>query len=176
MNRNILLWLPFIACTGLFASFYLGLRHPDDHVIASQMVGQPLPQFSAAAALPGQPGSASSDFRKGKPRLLNIFASWCVPCAQEGPMLMRLKAAGAAIDGVAVHDSAPDLAAFLAEHGNPYTRLGLDEDGRAQIAFGSSGVPETFVVDGAGRIIHQQIGAITEQDVPKIMAMLGQAR
>lgn len=176
MSRKLLLWLPFIICAGLFAGFYLGLRQPDDHVIASQLVGQPLPQFSAAAALPGLPGTASADFRKGKPRLLNVFASWCVPCAAEGPMLMRLKAKGAVIDGVAVHDNAADLANFLAQNGNPYTGLGLDEDGRAQIAFGSSGVPETFVVDGAGRIIHQQIGPISEQDVPKILAMLGQRR
>ncbi|MDE2561570.1 MAG: redoxin family protein [Sphingomonadales bacterium] len=176
MNRKLLLWLPFALCTALFAAFGFGLQRPDDHVIASRMVGQPLPQFAATAAIPGQPGAASSDFRKGKPRLLNIFASWCVPCAAEGPMLMRLKDQGAQIDGVAVHDNAGDLAAFLGQNGNPYAGLGLDEDGRAQIALGSSGVPETFVIDGAGRIVHQQIGPISEQDVPKIMAMLGKAR
>lgn len=176
MNRKILLWLPFTLCAALFAAFYLGLERPDDHAIASQVVGQPLPQFEAAPAFPGQPGAASADFSDGKPRLLNIFASWCIPCAAEGTTLMQLKAAGVEIDGIAVHDTAPDLARFLGEHGNPYTRLGLDDHGRAQIAFGSSGVPETFVVDGKGRIVHQHIGAITGDDVPRLIAMLAKAR
>lgn len=173
MTRKLVLWLPFVLCLALFAAFYLGLRTPDDHIIASRVVGQPLPRFDAAPAVPDRPGTASRDFADGKPRLLNIFASWCVPCAAEGPMLMRLRAQGVEIDGIAVHDTRADVARFLAEHGNPYTRLGLDEGGAAQIAFGSSGVPETFVVNGKGQIIHQHIGAVTEDDLPQLLAMLG---
>lgn len=176
MTRKWLLWLPFVLGIGLFAVFYLGLRNPDDRIIASQMVGQPLPEFDAAPAMPGQPGAATADFRDGKPRLLNIFASWCVPCVQEVPVLMRLKAQGVEISGIAVHDSTPELAKFLAENGNPYTRIGLDQGGRAQMAFGSAGVPETFVVDGAGKIIHQHIGVVTEEDIPRLLAMLGKGR
>lgn len=172
MKRKWLLWLPFALCVALFGVFYIGLKNPDDHVIASQMVGQPLPEFDAVAAMPGQPGAATADFRDGKPRLLNIFASWCVPCVQEIPMLARLKAAGAEIDGIAVHDTTPELARFLAENGNPYTRIGLDQQGRVQLAFGSAGVPETFVVDGQGKIIYQHIGVVTEDDMPKLLAML----
>ena len=176
MTRKWLLWLPFVLGLGLFAVFYLGLRNPTDHVIASRMVGQPLPEFDAKPAMPGQPGAATADFRDGKPRLLNIFASWCVPCVQEIPMLMRLKAAGADIGGIAVHDSTPELVRFLAENGNPYSRIGLDEGGRAQIAFGSAGVPETFVVDGKGVIVYQHIGVVTEEDIPRLLAMLGKAQ
>lgn len=176
MNRKLLLWLPFGLCFILFGVFFLGLKNPDDHVIASQMVGKPLPEFVAGPAMPGQPGAASSDFKDGKPRLLNIFASWCVPCVQEIPMLIRLKAAGAEIDSIAVHDTTADLTKFLAENGNPYTRIGLDEGGKAQIAFGSAGVPETFVVDGKGTILYQHIGVVTEDDMPKLLAMLGQAK
>jgi cytochrome c biogenesis protein CcmG/thiol:disulfide interchange protein DsbE len=172
MKRRWILWLPFALCAGLFGVFYLGLRNPDDHVIASQMVGQPLPEFDAGPAIPGQPGAATADFRDGKPRLLNIFASWCVPCVAEIPMLARLKAAGAEIDGIAVHDTTPDLTRFLTENGNPYTRIGLDQQGRAQLAFGSAGVPETFVVDGQGKILYQHIGVVTEEDMPKLLAML----
>jgi len=172
MKRKWIVWLPFALGIALFAAFYLGLRNPTDHVIASRMVGQPLPEFAAGPAMPGQPGAATGDFRDGKPRLLNIFASWCVPCVQEIPMLLRLKAMGAEINGIAVHDTTPALDKFLAENGNPYTRIGLDEAGRAQIAFGSAGVPETFVVDGRGVIIHQHIGVVEEADIPKLLAML----
>lgn len=176
MNRKLLLWLPFGLCVILFGVFFLGLKNPDDHVIASQMVGKPLPEFSAGPAIPGQPGAASSDFKDGKPRLLNIFASWCVPCVQEIPMLIRLKAAGAEIDSIAVHDTTPDLTKFLSQNGNPYTRIGLDEGGKAQIAFGSAGVPETFVVDGKGTILYQHIGVVTEEDMPKLLVMLEKAK
>ena len=176
MTRKMLLWLPFVLVTALFAAFFLGLRHPDDHVIASQMVGKPLPDFAAAPAFPGRPGAATADVRDGHPRLLNIFASWCVPCRDEVPMLARLQAAGVEIDGLAVHDSAPDLQAFLAQYGDPYRRIGLDDNGRAQLAFGSAGVPETFVVDGSGKIVYQHIGVVAEDDIPRLLALLGDRR
>ncbi|MDE2435262.1 MAG: redoxin family protein [Sphingomonadales bacterium] len=173
MNRKWLLWLPFVLVSALFAAFFVGLRNPDDHVIASRMVGKPLPEFVAAAAMPGQPGTATTDYRDGKPRLLNIFASWCVPCAAEGPVLMRMKQAGAEVNGIAVHDTALELAKFLGRNGNPYTRIGLDDGGRAQMAFGSAGVPETFVVDGRGNILYQHIGPVTDEDMPRLLAMVG---
>lgn len=173
MTRKWIVWLPFALGLALFGAFYLGLRNPDDHVIASRMVGQPLPEFITPAALPPQPGAVTSDFRDGKPRLLNIFASWCVPCVEEIPMLLRLQAIGVEVNGIAIHDSSAELARFLAANGNPYTRIGLDEDGRAQIAFGSAGVPETFVVDGKGTIVYQHIGIITEADIPKLLKLLG---
>jgi len=173
MNRKLLLWLPFALGVALFAVFWLSLRKPDDHVIASQIVGQQLPEFVAAPAMPGRPGVASVDLADGKPRLLNVFASWCVPCVREIPVLLRMQQRGAEIVGIAVHDTSPAIAEFLAQNGNPYARIGLDEGGRAQIAFGSSGVPETFVVDGKGKIVYQHIGVVNEDDMPKLMAMLG---
>jgi len=176
MKRQWLLWLPFALVVLLFAVFYLGLRNPDDRIIASNVVGEALPPFDTGPAIAGQPGAASRDFRDGRPRLLNIFASWCVPCVREIPVLLRLKAQGIEIAGIAVHDTTPDVAQFLAENGNPYSRIGLDQGGRAQLAFGSSGVPETFVVDGRGRIVHQHIGVVTESDIPKLLAMLGDNR
>lgn len=91
-------------------------------------------------------------------------------------MLERLKSNGAEIVGVAVHDNGLDLAKFLAENGNPYNKIGLDQQGRAQIALGSAGVPETFVVDGKGNVIYQHVGVVTEADIPKLMGMLGATR
>ncbi|WP_374531652.1 redoxin family protein [Novosphingobium sp.] len=173
MTRKLILWLPFVLVAALFVAFWVSLKNPDDRVIASQMVGKPLPQFAAGPAMPGQAGVANTDYADGKPRLLNIFASWCVPCVQEIPMLLRLQRMGVQIDGIAVHDNSADLARFLSDNGNPYTRIGLDSGGRAQIAFGSAGVPETFVVDGQGKILYQHIGVVTENDIPKLTAMLG---
>ncbi len=176
MSRKLLLWLPFVLVIALLAMFYLGLRNPTDHVIASQMVGQELPDFAAGPAMPGQPGLAAKDFHDGKPRLFNVFASWCVPCVDEVPVLVRMKGMGADIVGLAIHDTTPDLSRFLADNGNPYSRIGLDDGGRAQIAFGASGVPETFVVDGQGIIVYQHIGVVTDGDVPRLLAMLGSAQ
>jgi cytochrome c biogenesis protein CcmG, thiol:disulfide interchange protein DsbE len=173
MNRKAIIWLPLALAFALFAAFFISLKNPTDHVIASQMVGKPLPEFVGVAAFPGQPGAATADYKDGKPRLLNIFASWCVPCVQEIPILVQMKAMGVEVDGLAVHDNAPALAKFLADNGNPYTRIGLDQDGRGQIAFGSAGVPETFVVDGQGKILEQHIGVVTAEDVPKLMAKMG---
>ena len=112
----------------------------------------------------------------GQPRLLNIFASWCVPCAAEAPQLLALKQAGVPIDAIAIRDARPDVDAFLARYGNPYARIGLDARSAVQIALGSSGVPETFIVDGKGRIAYQHIGDIRADDVPMILEKLRAAQ
>jgi cytochrome c biogenesis protein CcmG, thiol:disulfide interchange protein DsbE len=174
MKRGMILWLPLALVLALFVVFWVGLHKRENHDIASQMVGKSLPEFSAAPALPGQPGLKTADFRDGKPRLLNVFASWCVPCVAEVPVLLRLKGMGVEVVGIAVHDTAPALTAFLARNGNPYSRIGSDDQSRIQLALGSSGVPETFVIDGRGRIVKQHIGVLGEADVPALLALLGQ--
>jgi cytochrome c biogenesis protein CcmG, thiol:disulfide interchange protein DsbE len=173
MKRNWLLWLPLALGLLLFGLFYFGLKKPDDHTIVSQMVGKPLPEFTAPPALPGQPGAATADYRSGKPRLINVFASWCLPCIAEIPVLMRMKAMGVEIDGIAVHDTPEALQKFLGEHGNPYARIGRDDVSRLQMALGSSGVPETFVVDGKGIIRYQHIGVVSEADIPMLLEKMG---
>jgi len=174
MKRRAILWLPLALVLTLLVTFWRGLLQPDDHVIASQMVGKPLPEFAAPAILPGRPGIATADFRDGKPRLLNVFASWCLPCVAEVPVLMRLKAMGVDVVGVAVHDTAPALEQFLARNGNPYSRIGSDPQSRIQLSLGSAGVPETFVVDGKGTIVYQHIGVVAERDIPNLLEKLGQ--
>ena len=91
-------------------------------------------------------------------------------------MLRQLKARGVAIDGIAVRDRPEDVAAFLARHGDPFDRIGSDERSRVQIALGSSGVPESFVIDGRGVIRYQHIGAIRESDVALILHKLERAK
>ena len=83
-----------------------------------------------------------------------------------------MQAAGADITGIAIHDTPQDLATFLTRNGDPYSGIGLDPEGRTQLAFGSTGVPETFVIGADGRILYQHIGAVTSEDMPRLLAML----
>lgn len=152
------------------------LVNPADPTIRSRLEGRPVPAFALPAAVPGLPGLASSDLAGGTPRLVNIFASWCAPCKAEVRELEKLRARGVPVDGIAVRDRPQDLARFLAEFGNPYERIGADNESRVQIALGSAGVPESFVVDGRGVIRYQHIGPIEPDDVPTILNEIGKAR
>ena len=170
------LWLPL----ALFAAFVVlvlfGLLRPDDREIESAMIGKSLPAFDLPPAVEDRPGLASSDYTGGQPRLLNIFASWCIPCAIEAPQLEALRRQGIAIDGVAIRDRPEDVAAFLARNGNPFARIGRDDVSAVQLGIGSSGVPETFVIDGDGTITYQHIGVIREQDLPLILEKVEEAK
>jgi len=170
--KKWLWWVPVLAFVALIVVLASGLFLPADRTVRSAMIGQPLPEFALRAIVPGKPGLASTDFATGQPRLLNVFASWCAPCIAEAPILMRLKAAGVPIDGVAIRDTTPALQAFLARNGDPFYRIGNDRDSQVQFALGSSGVPESFVIDGQGRILHQHIGDIKAADVPTIIAAI----
>jgi len=174
--RKLVIWAP-LALFALFALIVAGrLYKPGDSAIASHMVGKPLPAFALPAALPGRPGLASRDFAGGGPRLLNIFASWCVPCAAESPQLVALRKAGVEIDAIAIRDRPEDIAEFLARYGDPYVRIGSDANSSVQMAMGSSGVPESFVIDGKGVIRHQHIGDIRAEHVPEILAAIRAAQ
>jgi cytochrome c biogenesis protein CcmG/thiol:disulfide interchange protein DsbE len=171
-------WLrltPVLLLALLIAALVWRLAHPQETVIRSRMAGKPVPAFVLPAALPGQPGLVSSDL-KGGPRLVNIFASWCVPCVAEAPVLQDLKRRGVIIDGIAIRDRPEDLAVFVAAHGNPFERIGGDNASRVQLALGSAGVPESFVVDGRGIIRYQHVGAIEPGDVAMIMRQLEAAK
>ncbi len=113
----------------------------------------------------------------GKPRLLNVFASWCIPCVAEAPQLMKLKQAGVEIDAVAVRDTPEAVQEFLARYGDPYAAdRRRPPEPSLQLALGSSGVPETFVVDSKGVIVEQHIGDVREEDVPDLLAKLKAAQ
>lgn len=176
MNRRGLTWLPLVLFAALALLFVIGLLHPEERVIPSKLVGKPLPEFTLPQGASDRPPLASAEFRTGSPRLLNIFASWCVPCAAEAPQLAMLAREGIPIDGVAIRDARADVDGFLARWGNPYRHIGLDARSEVQIALGSSGVPETFVIDGRGRIVHQHVGEIRAEDVPQLIAIWRNAR
>jgi cytochrome c biogenesis protein CcmG, thiol:disulfide interchange protein DsbE len=177
MKKPWLLWLP-LALFGLFFGIVAyGLINPADRQIDSKLVGKPLPEFTLPAATGGVAGLTRADMAGGgEPRLLNIFASWCLPCIAEAPVLEQLKTQGVPIDAIAIRDRPEDVAAFLQRNGNPYQRIGSDVDSRVQLALGSSGVPETFVIDGKGVIRYQHIGDIKADDISKIVEELGKAR
>ena len=159
----------------LFGLFAFMLAKPKDDFVHSTMIGQAMPQFSLPPAIQQLPGLATGDLANGKPHLLNVFASWCVPCAAEAPQLAVLQRSGAPLVAVAVRDRPEDLAAFFARYGNPFSRIGADNVRSVQFLIGSSGVPETFVVDGKGVIRDQHIGEIRPEDVPHILEELRKA-
>lgn len=174
--KRWVLWIPLVVFAVLMAIAGSRLLVPTDTVVKSALVGKPLPDFALEPLIVGKPGVSRADFTTGKPRLLNVFASWCVPCIAEAPQLMKLKAAGVEIDAIAIRDTPEAVTRFLQRHGDPYARIGSDPQSQVQINIGSSGVPETFVIDGQGKIAAQHIGDIREEDVPKLLQALEDAR
>ena len=138
--------------------------------VPSPLVGGEVPAFNLAGLQAGNGRAYNGQARKGLSRadllaedgvfLVNFWASWCPPCRAEHPLLMRLTCIpGLAIHGIAHKDAPAAAAAFLNELGNPYRRIGMDEDGRAALEWGVYGVPETFIVAG-GRILYKRAGPL----------------
>jgi cytochrome c biogenesis protein CcmG/thiol:disulfide interchange protein DsbE len=171
-----LLWLPLAAFVAVLATVASGLLRPADPVVRSALVGHELPDFALPAMLDGVPGVGKKSFTHGTPKLLNVFASWCIPCIAESAQLMKLEEMGVPIEGVAVRDTPENIRRFLDRYGNPFVAIGDDRAGRLQLAIGSSGVPESYVIDGRGRIVLQHIGDIRAEDVPEIAAAVRNAR
>lgn len=174
--KKLAIWAPFVLFLIFVGVVARGLIQPGDRVVRSALVGKPLPAFTLPAATKGVRGLNTADLATGQPRLLNIFASWCIPCIAEAPVLLELKAKGVAIDAIAIRDTPEDVARFLARNGNPYQRIGSDVTSAVQLALGSSGVPESYVVDGKGMIRYQHVGDIRPEDVPMILDQLEAAR
>lgn len=175
-RRSLILWVPL----GLFVAFLVmvawGLYFPSERTIRSKMVGQKVPEFALPAMLPGRPGVATGDYGRGEPRIINVFASWCVPCIAEAPVLMELKQRGVPIFGIAVRDRPEDIARFLGRHGDPFEAMVADETSELQLGFGSAGVPETFLIDGRGIVRMEHIGPIGPTDIPEIVRAVEAAR
>jgi cytochrome c biogenesis protein CcmG/thiol:disulfide interchange protein DsbE len=159
--KRLLFILPVALFVAVIGAFILGLRQDPAH-ITSVLIDKPLPEFALPAVRDNQ-GLASADF-KGEPMLLNVFASWCVSCREEHGLLLALKQQGVVIQGLDWKDEAADGARYLSENGDPYIRAGNDASGRTGIDLGVAGVPETFVVDGRGRVRYKFIGPIDADD------------
>lgn len=167
VSRRLMVLLPlaiFLALCGVFLAQLLSGR--DISEIPSALIGEPAPP-TRLPPLPGTnlPGLDSQEF-PGKVTLVNVFASWCVPCRDEHPMMMDLARDGRfAVTGLNYKDKPANALKFLAELGNPYTAIGTDENGRAGIDWGVYGVPETFVVGKDGRIAYKHVGPLTPASV-----------
>ena len=168
MSR-VLRFVPLLVLIAFVGAVAWRLGKPAEEEIRSQLVGQHVPAFTLPAATAGKPGLASAGLASGQPRMVNVFASWCVPCIAEAPLLMELRRQGVAIDAVAVRDRPEDVANFLARHGDPFDRIGADPESKVQLALGSSGVPESFIVDGRGTVRYQHMGPIEPADLPAIL-------
>jgi len=158
--------LPLVVVLALSAIFFVRLDNGDDPaLIPSALIGRPAP----ALALPGlgpTPGFGPADLADGRVKIVNFWASWCAPCRIEHPIFSSLKGQ-VDLYGVAYKDKTEQALGFLDELGNPFDRIGMDADGRAGIEWGLTGVPETYVVDGKGRIAWKHAGQVTPDVIRK---------
>ena len=171
-RRQVLLAAPLGAAAVAGAGFWAMLRGMqagtfDPRGVPSPITGQPVPPFNLVAQPPSAIGFGSADLGHGRPILLNFFASWCVPCAEEHPALVALAAAGMPIWAIAYKDSLDHAAAFIGQHGDPYQRIARDASGRTAIDFGLSGVPESFLIDGAGMVRWHWAGPLDDDTIER---------
>lgn len=154
--------LPPLLFMVLAWAFYLGMQRQDPNELPSALVGQPAPELTGAPLSPF-PAFEQAELTQGGAKLVNFWASWCAPCRVEHPNLSALAAEGLPIYGINKADTPEKARAFLAELGNPYTALLQDPESRTGIDWGSYGVPETFVLDGEGRILARIVGPVTQR-------------
>jgi cytochrome c biogenesis protein CcmG/thiol:disulfide interchange protein DsbE len=161
--KRLLAFAPVAIFGIVLLGFVVGLRR-DPTLLPSMMIGKPVPAFNLPPVRPGDAAGLAASQLTGEPVLLNVFASWCVACRVEHPMLMRLREQGIVIQGLDWKDEPADGAGWLSQNGDPYHLVGNDRTGRAGIDLGVSGVPETFVIDRKGRVRYRHVGAISVED------------
>jgi cytochrome c biogenesis protein CcmG, thiol:disulfide interchange protein DsbE len=173
-SRRLLVALPFLVFIALTVLLFLRLGSGDPSRLPSALIGKPAPSLSFAA-LDGLmrdgapvPGLDPSQF-KGRITLVNVWASWCLPCQTEHPQLMRLAAdRRLQLVGINYKDASENARRFLGRYGNPFAAVGVDQDGRSAIEWGVYGVPELFLIGRDGRIAYKQVGPITDETLPAL--------
>ncbi len=164
MKRSIIVAMPLLIVTGIMILFASQINN-DTSFLPSVLIDKPAPEFSLPAIEgieDGTPGFDRSDLI-GQVSVVNVFASWCIPCRAEHKYLVELGSRNiVALYGINQKDDAVNARSFLTELGNPYDKIGTDLLGRASIEWGIYGVPETFVIDANGVITYKQIGALND--------------
>jgi cytochrome c biogenesis protein CcmG/thiol:disulfide interchange protein DsbE len=165
--RRLLFILPAAALVLLGAVFIVLLSRPrDPGEIPSPFIGKPVPEFRLPAL--DSDGQMSDADLKGRVTVFNVFASWCLPCKIEHPILMRMaRESKVRVVGLNYKDKPADAKKWLAELGNPFARIAADEKGRVAIDFGVYGVPETFIIDAKGIIRYKHVGPIHPNEYPE---------
>jgi cytochrome c biogenesis protein CcmG/thiol:disulfide interchange protein DsbE len=170
-------FFPLAVFLALAALFLLRLFAGDASRLPSALIGKEVPAFSLPPiqGVEGHAGFTDSDLRQGHVTLVNVFASWCVPCHQEHEILMRLAGdtalsdKGVQIAGIAYKDEPENVRRFLGQAGDPYKMIGADRSGLTAIDWGVYGVPETFVVRGNGKIAYKFVGPMSEEAVRTVL-------
>jgi cytochrome c biogenesis protein CcmG/thiol:disulfide interchange protein DsbE len=175
LGRRLLYLMPVLLFAVVAGYFLWGLdSERDPRAVPSVMIDKPVPEFDLLT-IQGMddPGLAAADLRGQGVTLVNFFASWCIPCRAEHPVLERMvRDRGVRLVGINYKDKPGDARSWLAELGNPFARIGADESGRVAIDWGVYGVPETFIVDDAGRIRYRHLGPLTPDAVEEIVMPL----
>ena len=160
----------------LVAVFALNMNR-DPSLVRSVLINKVAPDLTLPAVAGIGVGGVDNDLLRGQATVVNVFASWCVPCRAEHPFLEALKAeTGVRMVGINQKDQPENAAKFLAELGNPYDAVGGDSEGRVSIDWGVYGVPETFVLNAAGVITYKHIGPIDAQSLPEVIAAVQKAK
>jgi cytochrome c biogenesis protein CcmG/thiol:disulfide interchange protein DsbE len=181
--RRLGLALPLLFFAALAGLFWYALHGGDPSRLPSALLGKPVPVFTLppleglVADGKDVPGFASTDLAQGSPTIVNVFASWCLECQEEHPLLVALaKEPGVRLFGIDYKDDAAAARRFLGRYGNPYARVGADSSGRTAIDFGVYGVPETYVITPDGRIAFRQVGPLSETIIKeKLLPLLKSA-
>jgi cytochrome c biogenesis protein CcmG/thiol:disulfide interchange protein DsbE len=170
MMRRLPYIVPVVVFFALVIGFALSLHGPSPDELPSMLVDKPAPMISLPALDANVQGFAPADLKAGHVTVLNVFASWCIPCRVEGPGLAQVAAIkGVVLYGMVYKDTPEKARTFLADLGDPYQRIDLDADGRAGIEWGVYGVPETFVIDGKGIVRLRYPGPLVGDALNKIV-------
>ena len=173
--RRLRYLLPVFLFVAVAAALGVQLFTGEPGNVPSALIDKPVPAFALppVQGFEEAGGFATADLGNGEIALVNIFASWCGPCRVEHPLFMALAEAGTVpLYGINYKDTPDDAERWLGRLGNPYTLMGADLDGRTGIDWGVYGVPETFVVDGAGRIRHRHVGVLSRHDLDETILPL----
>jgi len=175
--------VPVVLFAAVAVMFFIALQKGDPSKLPSALIGRPAPIVDLPP-VPGLgngetavPGFKTSDIGRGAPVVINFFASWCLPCADEHPQLVSLaKRTGVTLIGINNKDQPANAIRFLKLHGNPYAAVGADANGRAAIEWGVYGMPETFIVDGRGTVVFKHVGPISAEALEqKVLPALAKA-